>query len=56
MNTLAIVSLLSLLGWLALMLMGWRSQRVGSSASLKMAFIWIGVFLGATLVMSLIAS
>lgn len=56
MSTLAIVSLVSLLGWLVLMLASWRSHQVSKSATLKMVLIWVGVFLAVTLVMGLITS
>lgn len=56
MNTLAIVSLISLLGWLGLMIASWRSHQVSKSATIKMILVWIGIFLGVTLVMGLITS
>lgn len=56
MSTLAIVSLISLLGWLILMIASWRSHQVSKSATIRMILIWIGIFFGATLVMGLITS
>lgn len=54
MSTLAIVSLVSLLGWLFLMLGSWRSQRVSASATLRIVLIWVAVFLAVTLVFGMI--
>ena len=54
MSTLSIVSLISLLGWLILMVAGWRSHQVSNSATLKMILVWIGIFLGVMLLMGLI--
>lgn len=54
MSTLAIVSLISLLGWLVLVLASWRSHQVSKSATIKMALIWVGIFLGVALIMGLI--
>ena len=54
MSTLAIVSLISLLGWLVLVLGSWRSHQVSKSATIKMVLIWIGIFLGVALIMGMI--
>lgn len=54
MSTLAVVSLISLLGWLVLMFASWRSHQVSKSATIRMVLIWIGIFLGVALIMGLI--
>jgi hypothetical protein len=54
LSTLAIVSLISLLGWLVLVLASWRSHQVSKSATIKMVLIWVGIFLGVALIMGLI--
>lgn len=56
MTTLAIVSLISLLGWLILMIGTWRSQRVSQSGTIKMVLVWIAIFLAATLVMGVVTA
>ena len=56
MTTLALVSLISLLGWLVLMIGSWRSHRVSRSATIRMVLIWVGIFLAITVVMGLITS
>ncbi|GGD75701.1 hypothetical protein [Croceicoccus mobilis] len=54
MNTLAIVSLISLLGWLILMIGTWRSHKVSQSGTIKMALVWVAIFLAVTLVMGML--
>jgi len=44
MSTLAIVSLLSMLGWLALMIANYRSYNVPHGKMLRQIAIWVGLF------------
>ncbi|MBB3991237.1 hypothetical protein [Croceicoccus naphthovorans] len=44
MTTLAIVSLISMLGWLALMVANYRSFNVPQGKVLRQIAIWVGLF------------
>lgn len=44
MTTLAIVSLISMLGWLALMVANYRSYDVPHGKMLRQIAIWVGLF------------
>ncbi|WP_156500498.1 hypothetical protein [Croceicoccus bisphenolivorans] len=44
MTTLGIVSLISMLGWLALMIANYRSYDVPHGKTLRMIAIWVGLF------------
>ena len=44
MNTLAIVSLISLLGWLVLVVANYRAYDVPHGKTLRNIAIWVGLF------------
>lgn len=49
----AIVSIVAMVGWLVLMLSGYRSFKVDGRKTLMMAGIWLGVFLFVFIAFSL---
>jgi hypothetical protein len=53
MNEMALLSLVAMLGWLLLMIASYRSHRVKAGSTIRMALIWIGIFVSATFVASL---
>ena len=48
MSTLALVSIISLLGWLVLALSSYRSQQVPRGKTIKIILLWIGIFAGVS--------
>ena len=50
MSTLAIISLVSMVGWLVLMIGSYRSHQVPKGTTFRNAMIWIGVFLAVAFV------
>ena len=55
MTTFAIVSIVSLLGWLILNVTALRSFGESKGKLPKLAFLWIGIFAGAFALFSLFA-
>ena len=53
MNEYALVSIIALVGWLILMLSSFASFRLGWSKTIQMALVWLAIFAGATLLVSL---
>lgn len=45
MSSLALVSIISLLGWLVLALGAYRAHRIGAKQTLVMALMWGAIFL-----------
>lgn len=43
-DTLAIVSIVSMLGWLALMIANYRSYDIPHGKTLRMIAIWVAIF------------
>jgi hypothetical protein len=41
----ALVSLVAMVGWLVLMIFGYRSYRVDGRKTLSMVMIWLGIFI-----------
>lgn len=52
----SIVALVSVLGWLVLAVSGYRSHRVSGRKTLLMAAIWIGIFGGLVLILSMLGA
>lgn len=52
MNEFGIVHLVALAGWLAMVIAGYRSFRVGGRKTVTMILIWASIFLGAALLFS----
>ena len=49
----SLVSLVALVGWLALMVASYRSYRVGAAQTVRMALIWACIFAGVAFLFSL---
>lgn len=49
----AIVSIVAMVGWLVLMLSGYRSFKVDGRKTIMMAGVWLGVFLFVFIAFSL---
>jgi hypothetical protein len=47
------VSLVALVGWLILVASGYASYRVGARKTVTMALIWLAIFLGGFVLVSL---
>ncbi|GEM_PF-1350159 len=54
MSTLAVVSIISLLGWMVLALGAYRAHRVGLRQTIVMALIWGAIFLLGVAIFSVI--
>jgi hypothetical protein len=52
MTTLQIVSMIGLLGWLVLVGGALASYRLGASQLVKMALVWLAIFVGGFVVVS----
>lgn len=52
MNEGAIVSLIAMLGWLALMVASYRSYQVNASQTIRMVLIWASIFVGVAFLFS----
>ena len=50
MTTMALVSAVSLIGWLVLALGGLRTQQLPRARLIRMALLWIGIFLAVAVV------
>ena len=48
------VSIVALAGWLILMLGAYRSYRIDTSRTIRMALIWAAIFMGVAFLFSLI--
>lgn len=55
MSGLSIVSVVSLVGWLVLALAAYRSHRVNTPKTIRLALIWACIFVAATFLFSLLA-
>ena len=54
MNSFAIISIVSLLGWMVLALGAYRAHRVGMRQTVVMALVWGAIFLLATAIFTVI--
>ncbi|WP_185960291.1 hypothetical protein [Erythrobacter insulae] len=54
MTDMAIISLVSLIGWLLIAGSAFASYRLGWNKALRMALIWIAIFGGAFLLVGLL--
>ncbi|MCB2065386.1 MAG: hypothetical protein KDE15_01950 [Erythrobacter sp.] len=50
----SLVSVVALLGWLALMIASYRSYKVDTSQTVRMALIWACIFVAVAFVFSLV--
>jgi len=53
-DTTSIVAIVSVLGWLVLAVSGYRSHKVSGRKTLMMAAIWIAIFGGLFLLLSVV--
>jgi len=53
-DTTSIVAIVSVLGWLGLAVSGYRSHKVSGRKTLMMAAIWIAIFGGLFLLLSVV--
>lgn len=54
MNEGQLISLVAMIGWLVLMLSGYRSYKVNASKTLTMALIWASIFVFVVLIFSMV--
>jgi hypothetical protein len=50
-DTVSIVAIVSVLGWLVLALAGLRSHNLSMKRTVKLAGIWVAIFVGLVLVL-----
>lgn len=55
MSTYAIVSIVAMLGWLFLVGSAFASFRLSWGKTIQMALTWLAIFVGATLLVGLVA-
>jgi len=48
------VSIIAMLGWLALMAGAYRSHQIDTTKTIRMALIWASIFVGVAFVFNLI--
>ena len=54
MNDMAIVSVISLVGWLVLGVMGFASFRLSWGKTAQLALVWLAIFVGLFLLVGLL--
>ncbi len=54
MNDAALVSIVALVGWLILVLGAYRSYKVDTAKTIRMALIWASIFVGVALLFRLV--
>ncbi|NQX93735.1 MAG: hypothetical protein HRT64_02205 [Erythrobacter sp.] len=54
MNDMAIVSVISLVGWLVLVVMGFASFRLSWGKTAQLALVWLAIFVGLFLLVGLL--
>ena len=54
MNEYTLVSTIALVGWLILVLGAYRSHKVDTSKTLRMALIWAAIFTGLALFFTMV--
>ena len=54
MNDMAIVSVIRLVGWLVLVVMGFASFRLSWGKTAQLALVWLAIFVGLFLLVGLL--